>query len=75
MKCIKCGADIPEESVFCLKCGEKVQNVEAYENVQNIGGEYCPLCGVQNAVDSEFCFRCGNRLKRRKKQMLQRYLH
>lgn len=28
MKCPKCGTDIPENAVFCLKCGEKLAELE-----------------------------------------------
>lgn len=33
MFCRKCGNEIPDDSVFCLKCGTKIEMVDSKENV------------------------------------------
>jgi len=35
MKCNKCQAELPEESKFCLKCGEKVDSMGLITNKFN----------------------------------------
>ena len=51
-KCAKCGAAIPQNSKFCLECGEKVAPPEAE------GGMICPKCGAKVAR-GKFCLECG----------------
>lgn len=50
-KCEKCGAVLPQNSKFCLQCGEKV--VEA--NLIT-----CPNCG-KSVQKAKFCLECGYR--------------
>lgn len=33
MFCRKCGNEIPDDSVFCLKCGTKVEKVDSKEKI------------------------------------------
>ena len=35
MKCKECGAELPTESVFCLKCGSKVEIEETPETKES----------------------------------------
>lgn len=46
----KCGAMIPQDANFCLKCGTKVEKVT-----------YCTKCGEQMPKDANFCAKCGER--------------
>lgn len=48
MKCGFCGAVIPNDSLFCQKCGGAVEPVLV-----------CVSCGTENKTDSAFCRRCG----------------
>lgn len=50
-KCPKCGADFPENTKFCLSCGEKIQKPDANMIV-------CPSCG-KAVPKGKFCFECG----------------
>lgn len=50
LTCVKCGSAIPENSKFCLECGEKVV-VESNTIV-------CPNCG-QTVAKGKFCLECG----------------
>lgn len=55
MKCQKCGSEIDDDSLFCSKCGAKVESVveEKFK---------CPKCGSEVTKDSKFCRKCGNEL-------------
>ncbi len=48
-KCEKCGSVLPQNSKFCLQCGEKV--VEANLII-------CPKCG-KSVQKAKFCLECG----------------
>ena len=50
MKCLKCQFEIPDDSKFCLECGEKIETT-------------CPQCGKKLPVGSKFCNECGYNLK------------
>ena len=54
MKCPKCQFENPDDSKFCLKCGEKIELT-------------CPQCGKTLPVGSIFCNECGHNLKESKK--------
>lgn len=46
MKCRKCGAQIPDDSIRCSNCGIKVNM-------------YCPKCKTLNAFGTKVCKSCG----------------
>ena len=48
-RCNKCGSLLPEDAMFCIKCGAKVNAVR------------CPSCG-KLLPESQFCLYCGNPL-------------
>ena len=52
-KCPGCGADLPENSKFCLQCGEKIEIVPE-------GMVICPECG-KTVAKGKFCLECGHK--------------
>ena len=52
--CAKCGATIPQNSKFCLECGEKV--IPATPNNMVV----CPACG-NTVASGKFCPECGHK--------------
>lgn len=49
--CTNCGTPLPEEAVFCPKCGAKFEM------------PHCPACGKTLDFGADFCIYCGQRLK------------
>lgn len=49
--CKKCGNELAEGSLFCNKCGEKLEL------------NLCPSCGKELTEDSKFCIYCGAKVK------------
>lgn len=50
MKCIYCGAEIPESARFCPACGKPVADA-------------CPSCGAALPQGAAFCPECGKSVK------------
>src|SRR5438309_32013 len=50
MLCAKCSYDNPEDALFCMKCGTKVEN-------------RCSSCNTVNPADANFCRKCGGALE------------
>ncbi len=75
MKCSKCGYEIPDNAMFCPKCGA-MQDTKA----DNESGIYCPFCGKKTPSDSIYCEECGkyiihsNREKKRKRDRRKLFL-
>ena len=51
MKCPKCQFDNPQDSKFCLECGQKLE----------LG---CPECGKALPIGAKFCNECGCNLEK-----------
>ncbi|RLC71273.1 MAG: hypothetical protein DRI52_05465 [Chloroflexi bacterium] len=49
MRCPNCSHENPDEALFCMRCGTRLQKV-------------CPECGTQLPPDALFCMRCGAKL-------------
>ncbi|MGC8610231.1 MAG: zinc ribbon domain-containing protein [Thermoplasmata archaeon] len=69
MKCHSCGAEIPDNSIFCPYCGIKIKDIEVKNEQKNISeGEIlkemnCPRCGAPlNPLPGDsivVCSYCG----------------
>ena len=66
MKCRHCGAELPEGSRFCEKCGERQADEVVWETDSVPSGVtaevLCPCCGRKVAADDLFCGACGAKL-------------
>ena len=49
MECMYCGTENPSGSLFCKKCGRRLD-----------GMALCPSCGNLTPADGEFCVNCGS---------------
>ena len=56
MKCERCNNILPDDSVFCSYCGNKI------EKPQEPQAPKCEKCGNTLPLDSEFCHFCGNQI-------------
>lgn len=59
LKCEKCGNVLASDSVFCNKCGEKLEPLFA-DTEKN--PRICAKCGTPYAEGAIFCIGCGNKL-------------
>ncbi len=51
MRCPKCNMEIPDDALYCNKCGKKILIIK------------CPNCQEDNFNNAYFCHHCGKRLK------------
>ena len=57
LPCPRCQTDLPEDAVFCHKCGLKME-MESEPQVPE--GVYCAHCGRELRSEAKFCPRCGS---------------
>ena len=57
IRCEKCGAEIPNNVLFCSTCGTPVPPKETVPNTVR-----CLSCGKINSKDVSFCTNCGTPL-------------
>ena len=55
VSCVFCGAEAPDDAIFCEACGQKLESPAA-DSVPTVA---CPACGTANPPDSAFCEECG----------------
>lgn len=60
--CENCGNVLSLDSLFCNKCGGKLEPIQQIENETGSAGRFCPKCGATVDDDSDFCVKCGNKL-------------
>jgi len=58
VNCRTCGADNPDDSLFCGACGAPVAQTEAEIRGVAEGPVRCTACGAQNAAGTVFCTTC-----------------
>lgn len=64
--CHNCGNELPDESLFCSKCGAKIEKpiIEDQEIEEIIENTLkCPNCNSDVSEDMAFCTECGNKLE------------
>lgn len=65
MRCVKCGAMMPDNYKFCIKCGSKVEappqpQPQSQPQKQSV---ICSKCGAEVPENYKFCTRCGNKIE------------
>jgi len=66
-ECTECGAEVPEDALFCHRCGEPFEGIEGDEElkketemVKAESDEFvCTECGADVPVDATVCPSCG----------------
>lgn len=58
-KCEKCGNVLIVDSVFCNKCGDKLEPLQLDPQPMAM---HCPQCGSLLNADAAFCSTCGHKL-------------
>ncbi len=64
--CEHCGVVVTSDSLFCNKCGEKLDELDfsAFgSNEPSSEKKNCPSCGKTIAADADFCEYCGTKVK------------
>jgi ribosomal protein L40E len=56
MRCSKCGNQLPDDSVFCNKCGSRVKR----EKEDDVFAHVCPICKTPNHKEAKYCIKCGH---------------
>ena len=59
MICKHCGAQIPDDAMFCVNCGKMVENEDTQTRVQS---GYCTTCGAEVYEGDTVCSNCGQPL-------------
>ena len=61
VRCQYCGAEIPEDSLFCVRCGNAVSRgkSDGGQNSSESRGRCCPQCGRTVSEKARFCAGCG----------------
>ncbi len=68
MNCPFCGADNPNDAIYCEECGRNMyQNTAASIKF----GIKCPYCGADNPDDAKFCETCGKNLENGAKSLTE----
>ena len=59
--CINCGTELPDDSIFCHKCGAKISNKSPhqFDPVSTRNEKVCKACGQKMPSDAFYCFNCG----------------
>lgn len=64
IRCVNCGADVPEGASFCPECGAKIIIEKKEEEKQPDPNKfYCDECGEEVKPSMKFCIHCGAEVK------------
>lgn len=76
MICKQCGANIPDDSDFCMNCGVRIIPSISVHKSKSLHNEMfqCYKCGKPNYKEARFCTECGCRLKRKNTPILIGFL-
>jgi len=58
--CPRCNTPLPQDAVFCHKCGLKMQPEEKTSPHPTPQGQFCARCGRALRPEAKFCPRCGD---------------
>ncbi len=56
IKCNNCGHELPDEAIFCMKCGAKLEKKL-----------FCSSCNKELPKDATFCMYCGKKVQDQEK--------
>lgn len=56
MECYRCKKELPDDSVFCSKCGARQTNLRMHKFRNRV----CPVCGLVAMPEDEYCDECGH---------------
>jgi RNA polymerase subunit RPABC4/transcription elongation factor Spt4 len=56
LACPRCKTVLPQDAVFCFKCGLEMEQAAAQPEMQS---RFCPQCGRELRAGANFCPRCG----------------
>ncbi|MDR2022066.1 MAG: zinc ribbon domain-containing protein [Hungatella sp.] len=56
MKCPNCDAAIPDDSIFCSSCGQKLETSNTSALSANMTS--CPNCNAHNSNTANYCTNC-----------------
>lgn len=59
--CEVCGAEVPNTSNFCDKCGAPMKKEAPAAEEEPVTEKVCVKCGTALAVDAAFCPNCGEK--------------
>lgn len=72
-QCPTCGNPVPDDDIFCMKCGTKLgvaqplpqptPEIKPKPQEQKSGERRCPCCGTPVEKYSVFCIECGTKLE------------
>ncbi|MGQ9926260.1 MAG: zinc ribbon domain-containing protein [Chloroflexaceae bacterium] len=67
MKCPSCGAEGPDDALFCIECGVSLRPVTTGATTVLPGAtadaRICGVCGAANPPHAAYCVRCGTLIK------------
>lgn len=63
-KCLKCGALLDDDAVFCAECGTN-ELIKIENEKPPVSKRRCPVCGEALEEDSRFCTNCGAKLEQK----------